>query len=55
MKFFKDFDTLDVVALLIVGSYCYGSLAGLEGATNLKELALMVGTFFFAKQTLQQK
>ena len=55
MNFFKDFDTSDLIAITIVGSFCIGSLVGLEGATSLKELSFMVGTFFFAKQTLQQK
>lgn len=55
MDFFKDFDTLDLIAIVIIGCFCTGSLMGLAGTENLKELSMMVGAFFFAKQTLQQK
>ena len=55
MNFIENFDTLDLIAVLIVGSFCIGSLYGIAGAENLKELSFMVGTFFFAKQTLLQK
>ena len=55
MNFIKNFDTADLIAIIIVTCYCFGSFYKPESASTIKELALMVGTFFFAKQTLQQK
>jgi hypothetical protein len=52
---FSDWKVANIVVILVVGSFVFAALRGLNGATYLRDLALVVLGFYFGRSVVQKQ
>lgn len=52
---FSDWKVANIVVILVVGSFVFAALRGLNGATYLRDLALVVLGFYFGRTVVQKQ